>query len=594
MRTPLSCLLVLGTLLGATGARAADNPKYNVYTFRPSPHAGDLLGIETSHAPKAWEYAGGLFFTWNSRPLTLVAPGGGDIAALVSRQVVADLFANIGILNFLSLGMNVPLMLQSSGDPAPAKYGLTQVDGFSLGDIRVSLKGILVDGKGDGFGVALSEDLGLPTASATHFAGDQGVVSTTLLIGDFARAGWRIAANVGFRARSTVEILGREIGNELLYGLGGVAPVVCGKVEVIGTIDGRTAAGSPFASQYDNALDGAAGLRLRFGDIAVTAAGGGGVLSGSGSPTWRADVGVSLLPQVKGACVVDTDKDGVPDEQDKCPAIAGLATLHGCPDKDGDGLADGEDRCPDQAGPAALKGCPDGDGDGFADPDDRCPKVAGPDKGCPIPDGDHDGVPDDKDRCPTVRGPQHLGGCPDKDDDGIVDLDDKCPDKLGVKELNGCPLPDQDGDGIPDRDDKCPDVPGVPAKQGCPEQRVVITKEKIAIMEVIFFETGKDKIKKESYSLLDEIAKIVKDHPEIKRFRVEGHTDNVGNAKKNLTLSDKRAKAVATYLKGKGVAASRMEAKGYGDTQPIADNGTDEGKAKNRRVEFKILERADK
>ena len=106
-------------------------------------------------------------------------------------------------------------------------------------------------------------------------------------------------------------------------------------------------------------------------------------------------------------------------------------------------------------------------------------------------------------------------------------------------------------------------------------------------MSGIQFETGKATILKKSYPILDEVAKIFLDNQDY-IIEVQGHTDNVGNAEANMKLSDKRAHAVRDYIVKKGVDANRITANGYGDTAPIADNKTKAGRAKNRRVEFKI------
>ena len=101
----------------------------------------------------------------------------------------------------------------------------------------------------------------------------------------------------------------------------------------------------------------------------------------------------------------------------------------------------------------------------------------------------------------------------------------------------------------------------------------------------IQFDTGKATIQPGSASVLGEIVKLLQQNPDLK-LRVEGHTDNQGNAAANQTLSDKRALAVVTWLTGKGISASRLAAKGFGATKPVADNGSEDGRAKNRRVEL--------
>jgi outer membrane protein OmpA-like peptidoglycan-associated protein len=106
-------------------------------------------------------------------------------------------------------------------------------------------------------------------------------------------------------------------------------------------------------------------------------------------------------------------------------------------------------------------------------------------------------------------------------------------------------------------------------------------------MSGIQFENGKATIKKNSYKILDDIAKIFIDNPTY-MVEVQGHTDNVGKYDYNMDLSDRRAHSVRTYLINKGVPANRLTAHGYGPDVPIADNSTSAGRAKNRRVEFNI------
>ena len=191
-----------------------------------------------------------------------------------------------------------------------------------------------------------------------------------------------------------------------------------------------------------------------------------------------------------------------------------------------------------------------------------------------------------------------ANGCPaDKDADGIPDAADACPDVKGVQsadpKLNGCPSdPDRDKDGIANEQDACPDNAGPvspkPEKNGCP--LVVLRAEKIDILEQVQFKTGSSEILGASDELLTKVAAIFKQHAEITKVLVEGHTDNQGAAANNQKLSDARASSVRTWLTTHGVDGARLASKGFGQDKPIATNDTDEGRAKNRRVEFKILE----
>ena len=243
---------------------------------------------------------------------------------------------------------------------------------------------------------------------------------------------------------------------------------------------------------------------------------------------------------------LDTDGDGIPDKLDKCPTEPedkdGFEDADGCPDPDNDkdGILDKADKCPNE---------PE-DKDGFEDED-----------GCPDPDNDKDGLPDAEDKCPNDPGPKENGGCPDKD---------------------------RDGDGVVDRLDKCPDQPGPADNDGCPKPKfIVVTKEKIELKQKVHFATNKSRIYPDSFPMLTEVSEVLKSRPEIK-VRIEGHTDSRGSLKHNMKLSQDRAESVKAFLVAHGVEPERMDARGFGPTQPIDDNRTSKGRENNRRVEFII------
>ena len=226
-------------------------------------------------------------------------------------------------------------------------------------------------------------------------------------------------------------------------------------------------------------------------------------------------------------------------------------------DSDLDGIVDSKDNCPNLAGISANSGCPaDRDNDGISDKDDKCPKLAGisSNHGCPA-DTDNDGVYDINDECPKIPGTDASGCPPDTDGDGIFDHLDKCPNKKGTKENMGCPF--------------------------SPKEVAMIRN----IQSSVEFETGRAILTSASTVKLDELAKLLRKYPDVK-MSVEGYTDSKGDAAKNLNLSNNRALACKTYLIDKGVPASRLKSKGYGELRPIASNASEEGRARNRRVEF--------
>jgi len=287
----------------------------------------------------------------------------------------------------------------------------------------------------------------------------------------------------------------------------------------------------------------------------------------------------------------DKDEDGVPDKYDLCkntePQYRRFVDSVGCPaDTDKDGILDADDKCPDVAGPAQFKGCPDADGDGIQDKLDACPNQAGDAKFNGCPDTDGDGVSDKDDACPTTAGLAAFGGCPDTDGDGVEDRKDKCPNLAGAIAGEGCP--DTDGDGVFNNIDKCPDVAGAVANKGCPEIKKEVIQKIALAAKGINFETGKAVITAGSFKSLDDLVTLLNSYPGAS-VEIQGHTDNNGTPESNKTLSQDRANSVKRYLSAGGVSEARMTAIGYGQELPLADNKTEAGKTKNRRVDFKLV-----
>ncbi|MBA2665007.1 MAG: OmpA family protein [Bradymonadaceae bacterium] len=251
-------------------------------------------------------------------------------------------------------------------------------------------------------------------------------------------------------------------------------------------------------------------------------------------------------------------------------------------DSDGDGIPDHLDKCPFE--PEDFDGFQDGDG-------------------CPDLDNDEDGTPDLRDHCPNVAanvdGFPGKDGCPvlDLDGDGVLNINDQCPtvpvEFIGYQDETGCPVEDVDGDNIPNVLDECPFEPGPLDNAGCPRKEPKLAEidgDQIRLNQRVHFATAKADILPQSYPLLNEVAKVLQEHPNL-TIRVEGHTDSRGKADYNKKLSQDRAASVRQFLNGRGIDAMRMEAVGFGLERPIDDNNTEEGRANNRRVEIHITSR---
>ncbi len=205
------------------------------------------------------------------------------------------------------------------------------------------------------------------------------------------------------------------------------------------------------------------------------------------------------------------------------------------------------------------------------------------------PDSDGDGVPDSRDRCMSTPAGVSVdaNGCPvDSDGDGVADYQDQCPGTVrgAAVDANGCEL-DSDGDGVVDRLDRCPNTrEGAQVDvAGCE------IKEEIKLPGVNF-ESNRATLLPGAETVLNNAAETLRRNPEIK-VEVAGHTDSDGAAAYNQDLSARRAETVRAYLQARGVAADRMTTRGYGESEPIADNSTATGKAQNRRVVLRVTER---
>jgi outer membrane protein OmpA-like peptidoglycan-associated protein len=342
----------------------------------------------------------------------------------------------------------------------------------------------------------------------------------------------------------------------------------------------------------------------------------------------------------------DRDKDKISDKLDVCIDVPGVWAFKGCPDTDNDGIQDTEDDCPLDSGIVEFKGCPDTDRDGIMDKLDSCVTDSGLVKFNGCPDRDGDDIMDKEDDCPGTPGIPAFNGCPDTDGDGLMDKEDRCPTVPGPISNKGCPLKLLHSvDSInqilasdtlligkekfdfnnlpPDKsylfeldasDGEYPPYLDVVLQNGdiatsirafkkdsthyaytfVPKGAALeLTKEEEEILNTAFanleFETGKTKIKEASLPSLIDLALLLGKKPEW-ALSISGHTDSQGAASSNLRLSKGRAQAVAEFLTKAGIDANRFDVKWFGETKPIGDNKTKEGRQQNRRVEMTVIQ----
>jgi OOP family OmpA-OmpF porin len=622
LRTLVPAAVAVAVLATATAARAQTAGNIDLNVFRPAMDSRGYITVNASQPLGHLDFSFGLgALDWGYRLLRF-EEGEGDAERVYSidNLITATLVAAVGLkLGPIELepGISVPIGIMAgdrdpdtTGDPnTPNDDENYELESQGLGNVGLHLKTrFLKTSRGPKIGLGVIASVYLPTATEDGWLGESQLVPQIMGILDkeFGRKRrFRMSINGGIRLRSDTETFvdqdtsdtgvmptGQRMsaGSEIPFGLGIAYAIRPQKFDVVAEVFGAYPLDGDENYQPLEAILGAKVYLARNSFLSI--GGGMGLLPDEGAnPDARAFIGIVFEPNIG-----DRDGDGLKDDVDECPAVPedfdDFEDEDGCPeaDNDRDGIPDVDDRCPDN---------PE-DKDDFED-EDGCPEGNENDR-------DGDGILDDVDKCPDdpedIDQFEDEDGCPDPDNDqdGILDVDDLCPneaeDKDGFEDEDGCPDLDNDKDRIKDVDDRCPNEPetynGVEDQDGCPDRgRVVVTDTKIEILDKVYFEYNKAKIKSESFPILDAVAATLEGNPDIQLIEIQGHTDERGNDEYNLQLSDKRAKAVMQYLADKGIDENRLTAQGYGETQPLDRKKNEEAYAKNRRVEFLILKRSN-
>ncbi len=519
---------VAALLLAAASASArADAGGFAVDRFQLDPGAHGILGVASARVPAFTAVNLSLGFQYADSLLRLEQAG--KETALVSDSYAAQVAGAIALGGRLELGLVAPVVLSRSTESGGS---LPSAAVSGLGDLRVVPKVVL--SRGGALRLAVSLPFTIPTAKKGSFMGDGAFTATPTGIAEVQLGRARVAADVGYAVRPTRTLYDLELGNAVTYGAAGELPFEAA---------GQTwaALASAWGEVGIGGAKGAASpcegdLALRWGGehgVAVTAGAGTAIVNGYGAPGLRVFALVGWRP-----------RPALPARKEEPPPML-------------DPCASGQPHAPEQ---------------------------------CPDLDDDLDGIPNGIDRCPLVPGVAAEGGCRAKPAPRAIPLPP--PPKVhpcakGQPHApEQCPNLDDDGDGIPNGKDRCPLVPGMAQYQGCPPPKAVLTGKKIEIKEAVFFDNAKDTIQRRSFQLLDDVARLLEDHPEVKRVSIQGHTDSSGDRLANVRLSERRAVAVKAYLVSRGISPGRLEAHGFGASRPVAKNTTAAGRGKNRRVEF--------
>ena len=517
---------------------AVGDTEFAIERFSLSMDRLGILDVEGAAVPKHLQLELSAWVGYANDPLVIYREeeGGGRslLASLVHNRVGGSLLGSIGLWDRAAVGVKVPYILYQNED----LMGITSNANLStaaIGDIWLVGRAQILNQKKHEVDLGVRLALSFPTASGSTYTGDTFLIGEpTLLVGRrFGKL--RTLFNIGYRIRKHQDGAGLIVDDELFAKIGAAHPV--GPVDVEAAFRTATGADDLYGRYNRNHNELTLGARKTFGsELIAFGAAGLGLTDAYGTPDFRIIAGVRL-------------GKALGEKKAKKPVIG---------DRDGDGILDDVDECPDD---------PE-DFDTFEDED-----------GCPDPDNDEDGVLDQDDMCINEPGVAENDGCPPEE---VPEEPKKEPKKKEQPK-------DRDGDTVIDSEDNCPDEPGPVENQGCKkEQKVKITGGKLEILDIVYFQTNKAVILKKSFGLLNNVAEVLNAHSEIARIEVQGHTDSRGNDASNMSLSQRRAQSVVNYLVSKGVDAGRLVAKGYGETQPIASNSTNEGRSQNRRVEFLI------
>ena len=538
---------------------------FDVQHFSPMPgQQTNYFNVASGRVMTHLDFEAGVLVNYADDPLVL-RNGGEKLVDIVTQQLTLDVHGAIGFLDWLELGFVVPVTLLQDGDETGPIRGAPDA-GVGIGDIRVVPRirlfsneyrgGITTEGEA-GITLGFLVNAWIPLGSADNFQGEGFRIEPRFALDyGFPMLGRRsrVGANLGYLVRPEATYFNIEVDDAVTFG-GAAHLAVLDWLSIVPEIVGRATIIAAEFNKEEVPIEALLGLKaFAFPGFMIEAGGGAGLTTGYGTPKWRVFFGLSYSP----VPVHDADEDGILDQDDSCPENP----------EDYDEFED-EDGCPD----------PDNDNDGVLDIYDECPEDPedydnwNDEDGCPDPDNDSDGVADDEDSCP---------------------LD---PEDLDLwEDADGCPDTDNDNDYFTDDVDECPNEPEtyneLDDDDGCPDEVLVmqVICERIELHDTVHFDIDSDVIMAESFGLLDQIADLLTSQTDIRRIRVEGHTDNYGTNEHNIDLSQRRAQSVVNALIERGIDMGRLEPRGFGENIPLADNETAEGRAQNRRVELLILE----
>lgn len=587
-------------LAGAAHAQQVPAPDLNAQAYRPPVDAQDTLWTDDASLGPSGYFQSRIFFNYVNDPLVYQFTDGTE-ERLLSDLLQADLIGAVSISR-LRLGLDVPLMLVTGGSAAT---------GGGLGDLALDLKGVAIEPGDEGPGLAFSGRFTLPTATTDTPVGSPGVGWELAAIGTQQFGSTLLAVNLGTRGQPQTVLENVEWNDQFFWrvGVGQELSTVSGlSADLVGATSYSARLGNPAGSPMEVLFGGWS----RVSDDFVFRAGAGtGLTRGIGSPDLRLVAALSFEPPTER----DNDLDGIVNKDDACPDQP--------EDKDGWQDADG---CPNPSTRVHIT-VQDTRGDYVYDvttvvQTETGSQDGGADFEVDLHPGDY-GISAAAERYEELQASISV---PLQDSTyaviltmeplfgwlkvRVVDPEGRLIPGALVSVDNSQPKSLASGEGELTADPGTQTV--VARANGYKAQKVEatilkaketelevtlqpakarITKEKIEILEKVYFNFNKASIKPESFQLLDDVAEILRDNPDIRKIRIEGHTDSRGSDSYNKKLSDRRAKSVRQYLIDAGIDPDRMDAEGYGEERPVDPAQNETAWELNRRVEFVIVDR---
>ncbi|RAL20940.1 hypothetical protein DL240_14800 [Lujinxingia litoralis] len=569
-------VVTMAAALGATALLAPLNASaqgFELQQFNPMPNpSGNLFSTSSADVGAHLDWSATLLFNYSNDPLVLRNSDGDRIDSVVADHATTHLLLSLALLDRFELGVDVPVVVWQRGSGVPGGEQAPGEGGFGVGDIRlvpkVQVFSTRESAQDNGVALAVLADVFVPTGNEESLQGGDFRVGPRVAF-DAIVGGPRIAANLGYLYRPGVSYENLTVDDTLGWNLGVEVPVTP-ELRATAEVFGKLTPLADSLESYNSPTELVAGAKYQWGNLLVMGGGGLGLVSGYGTPDWRAFAGVGwapalLEPAPEPEPTPEPQPEPEPEPEPECRAAS---VELDCPDVPAASCEEGQltsyvAAC--EEGACAYREATTTCGEGTVCGTDEEGQAACVAKAeCEV-DGDCTNAPSptcEDNTLTTYAGMCAEGSC------------EYAPSTTTCEEGFECGL-----------------TRGVPA---CVQKTELVKideeTKRIEISEIVYFATGSDEIEERSFELLNQVAQVLENNPQVEAVRIEGHTDNVGRRASNVDLSQRRAESVRTYLINRGIVAERLSAQGFGPDRPVADNGTATGRGKNRRVEFHIAD----